>query len=87
MACGTPVLTSNSSALPEIAGDAALLVEPTSVEHMADAMRRIVCDAALRQLLQERGLAQSSQFSWTETTAKVQQILTRNAQPPVEKVC
>jgi glycosyltransferase involved in cell wall biosynthesis len=87
MACGTPVLTSNSSALPEVAGDAALLVEPTSVEHMADAMRRIVCDAALRELLQERGLAQSSQFSWAETTAKVQQILTRNAQRPVEKVC
>ena len=75
MACGTPVVTSNVSAMPEIAGDATLLVDPSSVEQIADAMQQILSDASLRKQLRERGLTRASQFSWARTATKVQALL------------
>jgi glycosyltransferase involved in cell wall biosynthesis len=75
MACGTPVVTSNVSAMPEIAGDATLLVDPSSVQQIADAIQQIVTDTSLREQLRERGLARASQFSWARTTAGVQALL------------
>jgi glycosyltransferase involved in cell wall biosynthesis len=63
-ACGTPVITSNTSALPEIAGEAALLVDPHSVEEIAEACRRLSNDDALRQELIEKGLRRARDFSW-----------------------
>jgi glycosyltransferase involved in cell wall biosynthesis len=75
MACGTPVVTANVTAMPEIAGDAALLVDPTSVEQIARAMEQIVNDTALRQQLRHRGLARASEFSWARTTARVHKLL------------
>ena len=76
MACGTPVVSANTTALPEVAGDAALLVDPTSVEQIAEAMKRIVSDTALRQQLREKGLSRAAQFSWANTAAKVHELLT-----------
>ena len=67
MACGTPVLTSNVSALPEVMGDAALYVDPTDVPALAAALTRIWRDDALRADLKARGLARASQFSWDRT--------------------
>jgi len=64
MACGTPVLTSDVSALPEVAGDAALLVSPTDVEAIADGLTRLLDDAALRADLAARGLRRAAAFSW-----------------------
>ena len=78
MACGTPVVTANTTALPEVAGRAALLVDPTSVEQIAEAMKRIVSDTSLRQQLREKGLARAAQFSWDSTTARVHELLTGN---------
>jgi len=75
MACGTPVITSNRTSLPEIAGDAALLVEPDSVDEIADAMSRITQDEALRYELSRRGLARARDFSWDKTAARVEAIL------------
>lgn len=75
MACGTPVVTSNITALPETAGDAAVLVDPTSVEQIAAAMKQIVHDRSLRQQLREKGLARAAQFSWASTAARVHDIL------------
>jgi glycosyltransferase involved in cell wall biosynthesis len=75
MACGTPVVTSNVTALPEVAGDAALLVDPTSVEQIAGAMRQIASDTALRRQLRDKGLSQAARFSWANTTAGVQQLM------------
>jgi glycosyltransferase involved in cell wall biosynthesis len=63
-ACGTPVITSNSSALPEIAGNAALLVNPHSVEEITAACRQLTSDAALRQALVEKGFLRIRDFSW-----------------------
>ena len=64
MACGAPVVTSTVTSLPEIAGDAALLVEPTSVDEIADAMIRIETTPDLRRTLVDRGLQRARQFTW-----------------------
>jgi len=84
MACGTPVLTSNITAMPETAGDAALIVDPTSVEEIATAMGKIVSDTPLRQRLREKGLARAARFPWTNTVAGVHQVLARNVTQPCQ---
>jgi glycosyltransferase involved in cell wall biosynthesis len=66
-ACGTPVLTSNTTALPEAAGDAALMVDPYDVEAMAAGLSWLLTDEPLRHQLRELGLAHASQFSWSRT--------------------
>ncbi len=75
MACGIPVMTANTTALPEVAGDAALLVDPTSVEQIAQAMERIVSNTSLRQQLRDKGIARAAQFSWTNTVSRVREVL------------
>jgi glycosyltransferase involved in cell wall biosynthesis len=67
MACGTPVITSDDSCLPEIAGGAALLVDPTSVEAIAEAMERVDSDESLREGLRAKGLERARFFSWRRT--------------------
>jgi glycosyltransferase involved in cell wall biosynthesis len=64
MAGGAPVLTSNRSALPEVAGDAAVLVDPEDTEALTGALRRMAADEGLRQELAVRGLARSRLFTW-----------------------
>jgi glycosyltransferase involved in cell wall biosynthesis len=79
MACGTPAIGANTTALPEVAGDAALLVDPTSVEQISEAMGRIISETALRRRLRERGLEQASRFSWKYTAGKVHKLLSECA--------
>jgi alpha-1,3-rhamnosyl/mannosyltransferase len=67
MACGTPVLTSNVSSLPEVVGDAALFVNPDDVDALATGLARLWRDETLRADLRARGLAQARQFSWERT--------------------
>jgi glycosyltransferase involved in cell wall biosynthesis len=67
MACGTPVICSNRPSLPEVAGDAALLIDPTDTGAIARAMTRVLDDATFRADLHERSLKRSAQFSWTDT--------------------
>ncbi len=64
MACGAPVICSNASSLPEVVGDAALLVGPRDADTWADALRAVLNDAARRAAMRERGIAQSKKFSW-----------------------
>jgi glycosyltransferase involved in cell wall biosynthesis len=61
---GAPVITSNISSIPEIAGDAAVMVDPTSVEEISNALCRVVEDSELRKRLSADGLSRASQFSW-----------------------
>jgi glycosyltransferase involved in cell wall biosynthesis len=68
MACGTPVLTSNVSSLPETVGDAALTVDPSCPEAIGHAMDRLLTDSALRADLQRKGLQHSSRFTWKRCT-------------------
>lgn len=67
MACGAPVVTSNTSSLPEVTGDAALLVDPTDVAQLADAMCLVLSQPALAAELRAKGLARAVQFSWERT--------------------
>ncbi|MPZ21903.1 MAG: glycosyltransferase, partial [Luteitalea sp.] len=69
-----PVVTSNVSSLPEVAGDAALLVDPHDPDAIAEAIRRAVTDEALRAVLIEKGFARARMFSWAQSVAKVHQI-------------
>src|SRR5213075_1932368 len=64
MASGTPVVTSNVSSLPEVAGDAAVLVDPYDPSAIADGICRLLTDVALRQELRRKGLARAREFSW-----------------------
>jgi glycosyltransferase involved in cell wall biosynthesis len=77
MACDTPVLTSNVSALPETAGDAALLVDPHDTEDIAAAMERLLIDGALRERLRAAGKARAAGFSWDETARLTAEVLRR----------
>jgi glycosyltransferase involved in cell wall biosynthesis len=70
MAAGTPVLCSDSSALPEVTGGAALLVNPLSVESIAEGLRRLIEEPDLRSELRGRGLARSSEFTWERAVGK-----------------
>jgi glycosyltransferase involved in cell wall biosynthesis len=82
MACGTPVVVSNVSSLPEVVGDAALLVDPQSEEELAVALHRLVTDDDLHANLRLKGLARAKTFSWQraaqETLAVYQQALSTN---------
>ena len=64
MACGVPVVCSNASSLPEVAGDAALLVDPVDTDGLAGAMGRVLEDGELREEMIARGLVQAARFTW-----------------------
>ena len=71
MHCGTPVIASKTSSLPELVGDAGLLVDPVDAAAIAEAMDRCSADAALRQTLIERGYRRARRFTWDASAAKV----------------
>ena len=74
MACGVPSIASSSSAMPEVAGDAALLVDPHQEEAMAQAMLRLLTDADLAEHLAAKGMAWVTQFSWRRTATETAAI-------------
>ena len=71
----TAVITSNTSSMPEVAGDAALLVDPLSVEQISDAMAKLAEDRSLRMELIEKGRSQRQKFSWDQTAHKLWQCV------------
>ena len=75
MSCGCPVITSSTTAIPEVAEDAAQYVDPTSREQMASAIRRLINDKDLRAQLSARGLLRSRYFSWTRTFGDIEVFL------------
>jgi len=74
MASGTPVVTSNVSSLPEVTGDAAVLVDPYDVESIEDGMRRILDDPKLAADLRAKGLRRAREFSWERSVEKIQKV-------------
>lgn len=80
MACGTPVITSNISALPEVAGDAALLVDPYEVAEIASAMELVAGDRSARNQLKQAGLRRAREFSWAHTGQKTRCVLSEAMQ-------
>jgi glycosyltransferase involved in cell wall biosynthesis len=75
MACGTPIVTSNVNGLAEIAGDAALQVDPQYAAAIAGAIGRVTDDPALRQTLSQRGLARSRRYNWDTCAAETLSLL------------
>jgi glycosyltransferase involved in cell wall biosynthesis len=78
--CGIPVVTSNVTAMPEVAGDAALQVDPFSVDDIADAMRDVSMNEELRSLLIERGYKRAAAFDWNRSAREFWQIIESCAQ-------
>jgi glycosyltransferase involved in cell wall biosynthesis len=71
MACGTPVVTSTASCLPEVADDAAVCVPPTDVDALAQALVQAVSDEALRATLIIKGLARAQEFTWEKAAREL----------------
>jgi glycosyltransferase involved in cell wall biosynthesis len=77
MACGVPVVASNTSSVPEVVGDAALLVSPTEPEAFAEAILRVRSDDKLRRAMVEKGLGRAAGFSWSRAAAQLLDCMAR----------
>lgn len=77
MQCGAPVITTNVSSLPEVAGDAAILVSPDDVEGLTQALGRLFSEPNLRAEMRGRGLAQAARFSWQKTAQMTADVYRR----------
>jgi glycosyltransferase involved in cell wall biosynthesis len=67
MACGIPVVSSNTSSLPEVADDATLLIDPYSIEEIHNALEKVITDQNLREILIQRGFKQAKKFTWEQS--------------------
>ena len=74
MACGCPVICSKTSSLPEVAGDAAVYIDPLSEKSLREAIDKVLMDGSLREKLMEKGLERAKQFSWEKTAAEVLKV-------------
>jgi len=74
MACGTPVVCSNTSSLPEVVREAAIMVDPLDAEGLAASMERALRDQALREEMREKGLKQAAKFSWERTAREMLEV-------------
>jgi glycosyltransferase involved in cell wall biosynthesis len=75
MACGTPVVAAGATSLPEVAGDAAFMVDPYDAVSLADAMYRVLTDDGLRKRLRRLGLERVGSFSWRSSAETVSRLL------------
>lgn len=74
MASGVPVVVSNISSLPEVAGEAGVLVDPNSVDSIADGLLKVLTDSNLRQQMIEKGLIRAQEFTWENTAKKTLEV-------------
>ena len=74
MACGTPVIGSNAASIPEVMGDAGLLFDPLSDADLTRAIRSVLCDQALRDLLRGKGLQRAKLFTWNRCAGKTMNV-------------
>jgi len=94
MSCGAPVVCSNRTSLPEVVGDAAIMVDPDNTRELVEAMRRVLTSEELQADLRARSLQQAAQFNWRktadETIAVYEETFTRSKNPrktaPLEKI-
>ena len=75
MACGTPVIAGSTTSLPEVAGDAALMVDPYDAVSLAEAMHRLLTDERLRKDLCRRGVERAASFSWRATAEMISTLI------------
>lgn len=88
MACGTPVITSNTSSMPEVAGDAALLIDPTQPDTLAAAISELLTNDTRRAELRDKGLRRVQEFSWSKTARQIkriyEQVANQSGKPTVD---
>jgi len=77
MACGCPVVTSNTSSLPEVLGEAGIMVNPYDIDSLAQAMRQVLTDSELRNDMVRKGLEQAKRFSWERAAMKTMEVYER----------
>lgn len=77
MACGAPVITSNTSSLPEVVGDAALTIDPHNISELAQAITRLIGDEKLREELRQRGYERAQMYTWPKSAQKMLDIYQR----------
>lgn len=82
MSCGTPVVTSNTSSMPEVAGDAALLVDPLNAEELAFGMETVLEKESLRVEMKKKGLARAASFSWDRCAKETVEVYRKVAASP-----
>jgi glycosyltransferase involved in cell wall biosynthesis len=82
MSCGAPVITSNTSSMPEVAGDAACLVDPLSTGELASALRTVLEDEGLREKMKKKGLARAAMFSWDRCAHETLEVYRKIAASP-----
>lgn len=83
MACGAPVICGNRCAMPEVAGGAALCIDPTDIEQISDAMERVTGEVGLAHSLRERGFERAKQFSWARTAQETLALYKRLLSEPL----
>ena len=76
MSCGVPVIASNNSSISEIAGDAAILIDPTRPQEISNAMKEVLLTGNLRSILIEKGVVRAKEFNWQKTARSTLNILT-----------
>ena len=74
MACGTPAVVSNNASLPEVVGDAGIILKDNSVHKMADIMARLSQDVVLRGELAKKGVLRAQEFSWINSSRKLLEV-------------
>lgn len=77
MACGTPVITSNTSSLPEVVGDAAIMVNPRKINEIASAINRVLENKQLQEDLRQKGYTRAAHFTWVRSAQKMLSIYTQ----------
>ena len=80
MACGCPVITSNTSSLPEVVGEAGIMVNPYDTDSLVEAIRRVLTDDKLRDDMIRKGLEQAKKFSWEKTAQQTQEVYNKVAE-------
>ena len=79
MACGCPVITSNTSSLPEVVGDAGILIDPYDTQRLAEAMELVLTNSKLRDDMVRKGLAQAKKFTWERAAEQTLQVYSKVA--------
>jgi len=79
MACGCPVVTSNTSSLPEVVGEAGIMFNPLDTDSLVEVMRQVLTDSKLRDDMVTKGLEQAKQFSWERTARETQEVYNKVA--------
>jgi len=74
MACACPVITSNTSSLPEVAGEAGIMINPQNINGLAEAMSKVLTNSKLRDNMVKKGLEQAKSFSWEKTAEQTLEV-------------